>query len=301
MVSEIGRIQPNILLGLERPVMFGNPLSSLIDKLEASIPNVDEGFSWGFEVERHDWRPVWALCKEIQATFRGYKGFDSREQHQKEWERFSELRNRASHLADVEKEKIAAQSNQHKELILSEARAAYWSASADFFVGSVLGHTTVEEMKDLQRQLKDAGRRLSENKRLMTREDKEECFEAIKEARESHDHFWEKYKALREERREASERKHQEFERKRAEWIDRVHANIRKNQSKLEKAENALGHTRDRIRDLEEKIYETTSEKWQGIFSEWLDEARSKEQDIEESIERIAGWISEDERKLNDA
>lgn len=281
--------------------MFGNPLTSLIDKLEASIPNVNEGFSWGFEVERHDWRPVWALCKEIQATFRGYKGFETREQHQKEWERFSELRNRASNLANVEKAKFAAQSNQHKEVILSEARTAYWRASADFFVGSVLGHTTVEEMKGLQRQLKDAGRRLSENKRLMTRADKEECFEAIKEARESHDQFWEKYKQLGEERREASERKRQEFERKRAEWTDRVQANIHKNQNKLEKAENALERVRDRIRVLEDKFYETTSEKWQGLFSEWLGEARSKEQDIEESIERIVRWISEDQEKINDA
>ncbi len=280
-------------------VMFGNPLISLIDRLEASIPDVDEGFSWGFEVERHDWRPIWALCKEIQATFRGYKGFETREQHQQAWERFSQLRNRASHLADIEKEKFAAQSNQLKENILSETRSAYWSMSADFLVGSVLGHTTVEEMKDLQRQLKDAGRRLSENKRLMTRSDKEECFHAIQEARESHDGFWEKYKELREERREASERKREEFERKRSEWIDRVRANIRKNQGKLEKAEHALEHTRDRIRDIEDKLSETTSEKWERIFSEWLDEAHSKEQDIEESIERIARWISEDEEKLN--
>lgn len=280
--------------------MFRNPLSSLIDKLEASIPNVNEGFNWGFSIERHDWQPIWALCKEIQATFRGYKGFDSKEQHQKEWERFSELRHRLSHLATVEKEKFAEQSLQHKELILSEARAAYWSMSADFFIGSVLGHTTVEEVKCLQRQLKDAGKRLSENKGFMTREDKDECFSAIKEARESHDNFWEKYKNLREARRDASERKHQEFERKRAEWIDRIHENIRKNQSKREKAENALEKTRDRIRDLESKLYETTSEKWQGLFSEWLEEARSKERGIEESIDRISGWIIEDEHKLRD-
>lgn len=280
--------------------IFGDPLTRRIDQLETSIPNVDEGFSWGFAIERHDWRPIWALCQEIQTTFKGYKGFETKQQHQEAWDRFSELRKRASRLADIENEKFAAQSTQLKETILSEARATYWSMSADFFVGSVLGHTTTDEMKDLQHRLNNAGKQLADNKRLMTRADKEECFEAIKISRESHDRFWEKYKALSQERREASQRKREEFERKRSEWVDHVQSNIRRNREKLEKANAALEHTRDRIRDLEDKLSETTSPKWEGLYSEWLDEARSKERDIENSIERIAEWISEDERKLYD-
>ena len=281
--------------------MFGNSLSSLIDQLESSIPDVDENFSWGFSVERHDWRPVWAIAKEIQATFRGYKGFDSKEQHQKEWDRFCGLRNKASRLADIEKEKFSDQSEKLKSEILSDARSAYWSKSADFFIGAVLGHTTAEEVKGLQRQLKEAGRKLSENKGLMTRSDKEECFETIKAARQSHNEFWEKYKELSQERRKASKRKKDEYERKRAEWIERVRGNISKNRSKMEQAEDALQRNQAHIQDVQGKLSETTSEKWEGVFSEWLDEAHDKERDIEEHIERIASWIAEDEKKLNDA
>lgn len=281
--------------------LFGNDLDALIDQLESTIPHVDEGFSWGFAVDRHDWRPVWALCKEIQDTFRGYKGYSSREEHQAAWDRFQKLRQNASRLADIEKEKFAAQSDRLKDEILYEAKACYWSMSADFFVGSVLGETTIEEMKELQSQLKAAGRKLSENKTLMTKADKEECFEAIKDARESHDRFWEKHRSLREERREATQRRRDEFDRKRADWLDRVRSNISKNREKLAKAQVALDRTRERIEEIQEKIYETDSDKWSGIFSEWLDQAREKERDIEESIERIEGWISEDEDKINNA
>jgi hypothetical protein len=280
---------------------FGNDLDNLIDRLEHEIPHVDEGLSWGFSIDRHDWRPVWSLCKEIQDTFRGYKGYPSREKHQAAWDRFQELRKRASRLADVEKEKFAGQSDRLKDEILYEAKACYWSMSADFFVGSILGETTVDEMKELQTRLNGAGRKLSENKALMTKADKEECFEAIKDARESHDRFWEKYKAMSADRRAAGQQRREEFEQKRSDWLGRVRANIASNRDKLAGARGALERTRDRIEEIEGKISDTDSAKWEGIFSEWLDEARDKERNIEESIERIEGWISEDEDKLNSA
>ncbi|WP_115547522.1 hypothetical protein [Sphingorhabdus pulchriflava] len=260
---------------------------------------MDESAYIGFEVERHDWRPVWDLCRQIQEQFKGYKGFASKEEHQAAWDRFQMLRQKASRLADVEKANFAAQSETYRVDIVSEARACYWSASADFFVGSVLGETTVEEMKELQVRLKEAGQKLSRNKARMTREHKEECFGAIQDARESHDRFWEKYKDYKDQRRQEYEAKQAEFESKRAQWIERTNANIRRNQEKLSNAEDALNRVRNRISELEDKLYETNSEKWQGIFSEWLEEARSKERDIEESIERIEGWIREDEDKLS--
>lgn len=281
--------------------IFGNSLDNLIDKLESAIPWMDESTYLGFEVERHDWRPVWALCQEIQKEFRGYKGYSSKEEHQAAWDRFQRLREKASRLADVEKENFAAQSRRYRSEILSEAKACYWSKSADFFIGAVLGETTVDEMKQLQSRLKDAGRRLSENKDKMTREDKERCFQAIKDARESHDSFWEKYKEHRENQHREHEKRQEEFERKRAQWIDRVKANIEKNRDKHSNAVRALSKTRDRIAEIESKLFDTDSGKWQEIFSGWLDEARVRERDIEESIDRIEGWIREDLDKLDGA
>ena len=280
---------------------IGNDLDSLIDQLENAIPWMDESAYIGFEVERHDWRPVWGLCRGIQENFKGYKGYASVEEHQAAWDRFQRLRKKASRLADVEKANFAAQSHELRVGIVSEARACYWSASADYFVGAILGETTVEEMKELQTRLSAAGRKLSENKTRMTREDKEACFEAIKEARESHDLFWEKYKAYREHRRQEHEKRKAEFDRKRAEWMNRVESNITRNIEKLSKANAALDRTQDRIREIESKIADTTSDKWQEIFGEWLEQAQEKERDIEESIERIESWIAEDRQKLREA
>lgn len=274
--------------------LFGNSLTRLIDQLENSIPNVDEGFHWGFDVERHDWRPVWALCREIQETFKGYRDFDTKEQRQEAWQRFNDLRQRASRLADIEKDKFASQSGRLKTEIVAEARATYWSKSTDFFIGAVLGHTDVEEMKDLQRRLNDAGRKLSENKARMTREDKELCFQAISDSRKSHDSFWEKY-------REIKQHRHDEFQRKRSEWISGIRANISRNQEKLSNARDALSRTRQRIDELQDKLSETKSSKWEGLYSEWIAEARAKEASIEESIERLQSWIAEDEDKLDSA
>lgn len=274
--------------------LFGNSLTRLIDQLDTSIPHVNEGLSWGFDVERHDWRPVWALCREIQETFKGYRGFETKEQHQEAWQRFNQLRQKASRLADIEKEKFASHSERLKADIVAEARATYWSKSADFFIGAVLGHTEAEEMKDLQRRLNAAGRKLSENKARMTREDKEVCFEAISDSRKSHDSFWEKYK-------EVSQHRQEGFHRKRSTWLAGVQENISKNQDKLNGARDALSRVRQRIDELQDKLSETKSPKWETLYSDWISEARTKEADIEESIERLRSWISEDEDKLNSA
>lgn len=281
--------------------LFGNHLEQMIDQLEGIIPYVDEGFTFGFMVERHDWRPIWALCREIQEEFKGFKGFETREARDAAWTRFNDLRTKASRRADAEKAQIAGQSDKLRIEIVHEARACYWSASADFFVGAVLGETTVEEMKKLQARLNAAGRRFSENKGYMTREHKEECFEAIKDSRESHDRFWEKYNEYRDERRAESQRKRENFERKRGEWLDRLSRNIEGNKEKLSNAFSALSRTQDRIRETESKLEENQSEKWQGIYAEWLERDREKESSIEEQIARIQGWIRDDQEKLRGA
>ena len=133
--------------------IFPNHLDALIDRLQESIPYVSSGFDWGMAVVRHDWRPVWDLCKEIQSEFKVFRGYETREQHQAAWDRFQALRKRASELADVEKENFASQSVRRKSEILSEARAARYSMSADVFVGAVLGHTTIEELQQMQARL----------------------------------------------------------------------------------------------------------------------------------------------------
>lgn len=254
-------------------------------------PNVDEGFSWGFEVERHDWGPIWGLCKDIQESFRGTKEFDSREAHQAAWDRFQQARQEASRRADIEKQNIADQSLRYKQSILDDARRAYWSKSADFFVGAVLGQTTKEEMIELQQILKRAGQSLSEHKHKMTKEDKQECFEAIQDAQATHDDFWGRY-------REHQAVAHQERADKHAAWQERTRENIARNEERRSKAEHALERVRQNIRDNYDKLSDAWSDEFRERVQGWIDEGEEKASDIEASIDRLTTWIEEDEAKL---
>ncbi len=271
--------------------LWGQSLESKISDLESMIPNVDEGFSFGFEVERHDWRPIWALCKEIQEQFRGCKEFESRDAHQAAWDRFQTARQEASRLADIEKGKISDQSARLKEGILDDARTAYWSKSADFFVGAVLGQTTKDEMIELQRILKRAGRNLSENKHKMTREDKDECFQAIQDARATHDDFWGRY-------REYRETKQQEHTEKQAAWEEKTRARIENNRERVARLQNAREKVQQNIYDNESKLADAWNDDFRDRVQSWINEGYENLADIEEKIERMNGWISEDEAKL---
>ena len=281
-----------IIMGL-----FPHRIEVMIDQLEQAIPYVSTGVFHFGKVERHDWRPVWDLCKRIQSEFRGCKDFPSTEAHQAAWQRFQEVRSRASELADQEKEAVRDQSKQLRDDILYIVKGCRYSPLDDvlFFFDP----TTVDEMKAMGRRLNEAGQKLSENKQWMLAEHKSQCFEAIQEAREGQDMFWERRKQLSAERRQAHEHRRAENERKREAWEERTRANIQRNREKLSKAAGARDRTLDRIREIEDKLSETTSEKWQGIYSEWLSDAQAKLSDIDESIARIEGWVREDEDRLN--
>jgi len=271
--------------------IWGQSLEGKISELEGLIPSVNEGFSFGFEVERHDWRPVWSLCREIQEQFRGCKEFDSHEAHQAAWDRFQTARQEASRLAAIEKEKLSDQSARIKEGILDDARTAYWSKSADFFVGAVLGQTTKDEMIELQKILKRAGQTLSENKHRMTREDKDECFQAIQEARATHDDFWGRY-------REYQETRQQERAEKQAAWEEKTRARIENNCERVARLHNAREKVQQNIYDNEAKIADAWSDDFRDRVQSWIDEGYENLAEIDEKIERIQGWISEDKARL---
>jgi hypothetical protein len=274
-----------------------NYIENMISNLETKIPWDRTGPFYPGKLERSDWPPVWDLCKRIQEAFKSGDGFSSREEQNAAWARFAAARKKASDLAEKEKEAFAYQSKEIRNDILRDIKYCTYSPLSDaiFFFDP----TTVEDIKRMGQTLKDAGQKLSDSKKWMLGEHKNECFQAILEHRASLDNFWSQRKQHGEERRAATARKQREFEDRRDAWRSRVSQNIRNNRDKLESAQGALSRTRDRIREVSYKLSETTSDKWRDIFVGWLAEAQAKEQDIEESIERIRGWIAEDEAKLN--
>ncbi len=134
---------------------------------------------------------------------------------------------------------------------------------------------------------------LSENKMKMLKEHKDQCFATIQEIQETHDIFWDRL-------RETRARRKQEWENRRSERAENINANIYKNKSTLTSAAGALERVTTRIAEIEDKISETTSEKWVQIYGEWLSEAEAKRDSILELIERIRQWIEQDEERLKD-
>ncbi|MBK8094691.1 MAG: hypothetical protein IPK32_22660 [Verrucomicrobiaceae bacterium] len=211
-------------------------LDDLITRLEDEMPD-DPGFL-GIMIQRHDWRPIWALIKEIQAGFSGGVRYPTKPDRESAWKRFCTLRNEASRRADLEKSHLRSKSEHHRDYIMSECRGIGWSSFSDaiFF----FDQTSVEQMKRRAKYLTDVMRYFSEHKHEMLGQEKQECHERIQEVKEEHERFWEQ-------NREAKEAK-------RDERAERCRANLERNREKYEKASGALERLRDKASDLRSKI-----------------------------------------------
>jgi hypothetical protein len=224
------------------------------------------------------------LAKEIQQGFNSGLRYPTKELRQAAWEKFNSLRSEASRRADSERGHLAAKSTHHRDAIFWKCRSIGWSKLTDviFFFDP----TTIEEMKANGRALADVMKYFSENKHEMLGEDKKACHERIQEIKEEQERFWEQYKGARANR--SSDR------------IERCRTNLEKNREKYRKASDALDRCRNRASELRDKISDSTSAKWNEIWSGWLSEAESKSDDIEAQLRRLDQWIEEDERRLRD-
>ena len=91
-------------------------LDALINSLDVLVQTTkwdksdDRAYrGWQFFVTsyRHDWEPVWALCKEIQEGFSGGVHYPTVQERQRAWLRFCELRNDASGAANSEQRRFS--------------------------------------------------------------------------------------------------------------------------------------------------------------------------------------------------
>jgi len=260
--------------------MDSRELDKLIDELKEALPD-DPGFI-GIGVVRQDWRPFWALAKEIQAGFSAGVRYPTKELRQAAWERLNALRDEASRRGDRERDHLSAKSKHHRDAIFGECKGIGWSQLSDdiwFF-----DKTTVEQMKSRGQYLGKLMQYFSEHKTEMLPEDKSACHERIQEIKEEHDNFWAK---LRESNTTRS-----------ADRMERCQSNLEKNRERYRKASEALSRFNDRASELRDKIAETDSEKWSEIWSGWLSETEAKINDIEASISQIEEWIEEDGKRL---
>jgi hypothetical protein len=148
-----------------------------------------------------------------------------------------------------------------------------------------VGLVTVDELKALGANLKQAGERLHNHKDEMFGEHKQECFKAIQDMREVHQAWWDSSKQQRAQNHE--------------DWIARRRANLEKLYSMHQKATGALAKARAHADELREQIASAWNDDFRERAEGWLAEEEDRIRDIESSVERIEEWIREQEDKLN--
>lgn len=254
-------------------------LDSLISKFDGLI-HENDGIRGvlTFFIPGHTWADKWRLAAEIQEGFNSKIRYPTREERDRAWGNFNFLRGELAKRSKEDEDWRKNISSRHKSQILGKVG----SSKPDEFFG--FSPVNKERMKMYGATLNSAGNMLSENKHEMLGEDKQECFEAIRQMRDEHNIWWEHLRIEKIERIGT--------------FKNRVRSNLTQNYERLQKAKDALENCRNQAAVLRNEIASAWNEDWRGRREGWLAELEDRTVDIEKSIERIEGWIEEDEMKL---
>jgi len=283
-------------------------LDALIDELAGHVKQSGRGEA--------KWRDAWPQIKTISAGFRGVR-YGSREDHERAWQRFQSL------VADVKQgqeqarkafDERASTSQRHKNRILMYADAARPSHGATalfelvtggFIIRPVLdavlgGHSDpwLETLQQCSSALKAGWNYLSENKRQILRSDADEAVQALRNSQAILNEEWAKYKGHRHAEYEARDQRRREREQKHTAFVERVRARIDNHESRIDRLKDVLSHKRSHLSDLYDKRSSARSDSFRDRVNEWIREEEQAISDIEDKIDRLRQWISEERNRL---
>jgi hypothetical protein len=243
-------------------------------KIESEL-DLLKGGHWRSPLQR-DYHAFWAHAKEINELFKTLKPLD-KEERERLWEKMNTICNNTKTKQQSEVDSRKYKSKQHRDWIIKQAESC---RPIQFLVIQ----SNVEEMKDMGKRLKETGQYLSRYKEEMLHEDKAECFERIQDVRHAQDLWWDAHKGNRQQRAD--------------DFKDRVRANLEKNRERYDKTSEALRKMRASEDNLRDQINSAYNDNWRDKAYGWLSELEDKIRDTEAHLDRIEGWIREDEAKL---
>ena len=243
----------------------------LIDRFQLEI-HADRNFFMS-----RDWKKVWSLSKEIQESFKSIR-YPTREQRQAAWERFQALRSEAAQAEEDERKQCVRRSADHRAHIIRLANLGTPKWHDNFFL------LTFDDLKAFGAELKKAGEYLSEYKLEMIAEHKNECFAAIRSAREELNAWFEKVKAARTQRAQ--------------EWKARAQLRIEKNRARYAEKAAALQRMESKAQELRRNIATAWNQGYIERASGWLLELEEKINNLKNFLREIENWIEEDKSKL---
>lgn len=143
--------------------------------------------------------------------------------------------------------------------------------------------------------LKEGWQLISRYKNEMIGRDKKEAFEALKDAQESLNNAWDKWKQGK---AQAKDARNDYFRAKRESFQDKVMERIETHKERLEKLYSVLSTFESHLDNLRDQRNSAWSDSFRDRVEGWIDEEENRISSIKEKIDRIEGWLEEDRRKL---
>jgi len=290
-------------------------LDRMIDALQAAVQNDSP--------QKGYWKGLWSLVGEIKGGFKGVR-YPTLDERQAAWTRLNELIDQARVRSEHEKEEREKRQQAWEEKVQRSERARERLESKlggtrpitdlermiaatvllpltmlENVLRAVLGLEQLDEvhedLKSCSAAMKEAWAFFTENKDVMLPADKHAAYEALNRAQDRLNDAWARWKDAKNRYHEERRRLWQERQEDRR---TRIETNIEKLEGKLDKAENALERARAHLAKLENDYDSAWSEGFKERCQEWIDEETNRIRDIEESIDRLRGWIDEERAKL---
>lgn len=273
-----------------------------------------------------DFKAIWSQIRRTGSSFKGVK-FPTPDEHSAAWDNFQSLVERVKEQQDKRQKQFESRAKGSGELRNQIIRKAndvgpFDQGLADVILTLATGGAylalklTLEallgkfdeqkvELIAASDRMKAAWALLSGNKTKLLRDDKDAVYSALREAQEKLDGAWQQYK---EQRSQALDEFHREKEKRRNEnqakheaWKERTRANIAKNEDWLRGLQERLAKQQSHLSDLNDKYADAWNDDFRERVSGWIDEAHSSIAEIESKIERVEGFVQQDQQKLDDA
>lgn len=295
-------------------------LDDSICALEQKIRAAAEG--------RARWGDVWSDVRTIGQSFRDTR-YGTRDEKQAAWERFQglvgdlkdrqEREQRASRQRHEQYEARARRSTELKDQIigranagrppsgLEEALAGIVLLPLDLLARALGGGGILGEQRDHLRTWSEAIRAawgmFRDHKGDMLGRDKQDTWERLTAIQEQCDDAWRRLKEAEqhayEKRRAAREAKQQAIEERRQSFHARTEARIAELEERRDREEDKLRRAENHLDELREKHDSARSDGFRDRVAGWISEEESRIDAIRDKIARIEGWIREQRDRLS--
>ncbi|MFA5010047.1 MAG: hypothetical protein WC553_02340 [Patescibacteria group bacterium] len=267
--------------------MDSHDLDGLIDDLDSTMNSL-------FADSRKNWRSIWDKIREIGASFKGIR-YPTPEDRIRAWDRFQSLVEQIKNAQDDDRrqwEQKCRTSASHKDRILG---CIYSPNALSGGIADLVVSADNNELSTASSALKGGWNLLSSCKDEMLGRDKQEAFRALSNAQALLNQAWDHYRSAK---RSAHEAQQRAWEEKQRAWQQRVQDNIDKLETRIDKLNEMKNRKESHISQLQSDISCGGSDNYVERVEGWIDEEEGRLQDINEQISQVEGWLSEARDKL---